>query len=143
MDVPHAMKNPETIRAWDALARTLWVGIGGFAGANARYWLGAWIQGRGSAFPWSTFVINVSGSFLLGLILTLLSERYAVPRAPEMRLLLAVGFLGAYTTFSTFSYETLTLVQSADWARALGNALGSLVVGFVAAWLGVVLGRKL
>lgn len=126
----------------EALAKTLWVGLGGFLGANARYWLGGWIQERwGAAFPWSTFVINVSGSFVLGLFMTLVTGRLIVP--PAARLVVAIGFVGAYTTFSTFEFETLNLVSTGTWLSALGNALGSLVAGFAAVWLGVAVGRAL
>jgi fluoride exporter len=129
---------------WDVLHKVWWVGFGGFLGANARYWLGGWVQERwGSAFPWGTFVINISGSFILGLFLTLVTERYALPSAPTLRLVVAIGFVGAYTTFSTFEFETLALVSSGVWLRALGNALGSLLAGFAAVWLGVLLGRLL
>src|SRR3954466_2191528 len=122
--------------AWEALEKTLWVGLGGFLGANARYWLGGWIQARwGSDFPWSTFVINITGSFILGLFMTLISERFAVPRAPVLWLVVAIGFVGAYTTFSTFEFETLALVTTGTWLRALGNAFGSLAAGFAAVWL--------
>ena len=126
----------------DVLQKVLWVGLGGFLGANARYWLGGWIQARwGESFPWGTFVINVSGSFILGLFLTLLAEKYAFPRAQALRLTIAVGFVGAYTTFSTFEFETLELMQAGALLRALGNAFGSLAAGFVAVYLGVLLGK--
>jgi CrcB protein len=129
---------------WDVLRKTLWVGLGGFLGANARYWLGGWIVARwGSAFPWSTFVINVSGSFILGLFMTLVTERYALPHAPVLRLIVAVGFVGAYTTFSTFEFETMELVRTGVLLRAFANAFGSLAAGFLAVWLGVLLGRRL
>ncbi len=130
---------------FDVLQKVGWIGLGGFAGANARYWLGTWIQQRYGAtgFPWGTFVINVSGSFLLGLFLTLVIERVAVPPAQTLRLLVATGFVGAYTTFSTFEYETFALVEAGALLRAFGNALGSLVAGFLAVWLGVVLARVL
>jgi fluoride exporter len=133
------------VTVWrEALAKVGWVGLGGFVGANARYWIGGWVQARwGAAFPWSTFVINITGSFILGLFVTLLGERYIVRGAPALRLLVAVGFVGAYTTFSTFELETLGLVQTAAWLRALGNAFGSLFAGFLAVWLGVLLGRRL
>jgi CrcB protein len=88
-------------------------------------------------------VINISGSFVLGLFLTLLAERFVVANAPALRLLVAVGFVGAYTTFSTFEFETLALVETATWVRAFGNAFGSLFAGFVAVWFGVLLGRVL
>jgi fluoride exporter len=126
----------------DAVERAWWVGLGGFLGANARYWIGGWIQTRlGTAFPWGTFVINISGSFILGLFLTLITERFALPSTPTLRLVVAVGFVGAYTTFSTFEFETLALVTTGAWLRAFGNAFGSLLTGFVAVWLGVLLGR--
>ena len=128
----------------EVLAKTGWVGLGGVLGANARYWIGGWVQEQwGAAFPWSTFVINISGSFLLGAFVTLISERYVVRSAPTLRLLIAIGFVGAYTTFSTFELETLTLVQTAAWLRAFGNAFGSLIAGFFAVWLGVLLARVL
>src|SRR5436190_21381098 len=110
-------------QVWDVVQKSLWVGLGGFLGANARYWIGGWVQARwGSAFPWSTFVINVTGSFILGLFMTLVTERYAVPKAPVLRLLVAIGFVGAYTTFSTFEFETLSLVTTGAWLRAFANA---------------------
>jgi CrcB protein len=130
--------------AWDALQKTWWVGFGGFLGANARYWLGGWIQSRwGADFPWGTFVINITGSFVLGLFLTLVTERYALPQTPILRWVVAIGFVGAYTTFSTFEFETLSLVTTGALLRACGNAFGSLFAGFAAVWLGVVLGRSL
>jgi CrcB protein len=132
------------VLTWDALQKTWWVGVGGFLGANARYWLGGWIQSRwGVAFPWGTFVINVTGSFLLGLFMALVTERYALPQTPTLRLVVAIGFVGGYTTFSTFEYETLSLVSTGALLRAVGNAFGSLFAGFAAVWLGVVLGRFL
>src|SRR5436190_22015556 len=129
---------------WEALQRIGWVGLGGFLGANARYWVGGWIQVRwGTAFPWSTFVINVTGSFILGLFVTLITERFFVPNVLALRLLVAIGFVGAYTTFSTFELETLSLVTTSEWLRAFGNAFGSLFAGFLAVWLGVLLARVL
>lgn len=128
----------------ETVQKTGWVGLGGFLGANARYWLGGWIQARwGAAFPWSTFVINVTGSFILGLFVTLISERFIVRNVLPLRLLIAIGFVGAYTTFSTFEFETLALVETAAWARAFANAFGSLFAGFVSVWLGVFLARLL
>lgn len=126
------------------VTNTLLVGLGGFLGANARYWLGLWITGRwGAHFPWGTFVINVTGSFVLGLLLEYLAERTDLSAGPTLRLLIAVGFLGAYTTFSTYEYDNLQLLMAGQWQRALANAAGSLVVGLVAAGLGVALGRAL
>lgn len=125
-----------------ALQKIGWVGLGGFLGANARYWIGGWVSARmGTQFPWATFVINCTGSFVLGLFVTLLAERWAVPRAPVLRLIVAIGFVGAYTTFSTFELETLELVSTGTWMRAFANAFGSLFTGFLSVWLGVVIGR--
>ena len=79
----------------------VWVGVGGFVGANVRYVLGAWIVARfGAAFPWHTLLINVTGSFAIGFLLTILAHRADI--APAWRLLLVVGFLGGYTTFSSW-----------------------------------------
>lgn len=91
-----------------------------------------------SGFPWGTLVINVSGSFLLGVLFGL-EFRRVLP--PDARLALAIGLIGAYTTFSTWSVETLRLAQSGSYGLAAVNAIGSTMLGLVAAWLGVALGR--
>jgi CrcB protein len=117
------------------------ISIGAILGANARYLLGQWVADRlGSSFPYGTFVINVSGSFLIGIVLVVSMDR-VVP--DWFRPLLAIGFLGAYTTFSTFSYETLALVQSGAWTWALLNVAASVIVGFGAVYAGTVVGRVL
>src|SRR6476661_8817976 len=93
----------------DDLMDYLWVGLGGFLGANARYILGLWIVGRvGSAFPWNTLLINVTGSLAIGVILTVLTERIVAD--PAWRLFLVVGFLGGYTTFSSYTFEAISLL---------------------------------
>ena len=118
------------------LRQCLLVGAGGCLGAIARFLVHTWVTGRyGPQFPWATFAINVSGSFLLGLLMTLFLARIV---SDPWRVLLAVGFLGAYTTFSTFEYESAKLGLS--WA-ALGNLLGSVVAGYGAVWLGIRLGQ--
>ncbi len=107
--------------------------LGGAIGAALRYGLGAWVQGwSGPGFPWSTFLINISGSFLIGLVLRLSLEGAL---SPEWRLFLTVGLLGGYTTFSTFSFETLALVQQGEWFKALLYVVGSVVLGFLLVWL--------
>jgi fluoride exporter len=119
----------------------LWVGLGGFVGANARYLLGGWIAARfGSAFPYGTFAINISGSFILGIIMGTL-EGHAL--SPAVRLALAIGFVGAYTTFSTLTYETLRLLEDGSFLLAIANAAGSLIIGLMAAVVGLVAGRAL
>jgi CrcB protein len=124
----------------EADMRTL-VGItvAGAAGAVARYGLDGYISRRATAFPWGTFVVNISGAFLLGFLFTVFSERSTV--APWIRSAVTIGLLGAYTTFSTLSLETYRLIEDGSLALAAANALGSISAGLVAVYVGVVLGR--
>lgn len=123
----------------DALIKIWWVGLGGFLGANVRYWLGHWADQRfGTQFPWGTFIINVTGSFILGLFMAVAAER--ILPAP-WRLVFAIGFVGAYTTFSTFEYETFKLANSGSTLWALANVLFSVLAGFIAVWIGAKLGE--
>ena len=118
----------------------LFVGAGGFLGAIARYALGGWIAERtGPGFPYETLLINVTGCFAIGLFMTLAVDAFAWP--PSARLFIAVGFLGAYTTFSTFGYETMKLIEGGSLWLAFVNCLASVTVGLVAVWLGMALGR--
>lgn len=121
------------------MTKYVMVGVGGFLGAIARYALGAYIGGRyGVRFPLGTFIINVSGSFLLGVILTLLARTAA---STYWTYLIAIGFIGAYTTFSTFEYETLRAIQDGQMMTGLLNVALSVIIGFIAVWIGVELGR--
>lgn len=116
------------------------VGFGGFLGANARYLLATWLTQRyGTAFPYATLIINVTGSFVIGFFLIFASERLALPDA--WRLLFVVGFLGAYTTFSTFSFENLALLQNGFWGLGLIYMVSSVGLGLLAALAGVVVAR--
>lgn len=119
----------------------LYVALGGAIGASARYlvggWMGAWL---GPDFPWGTFFANVSGSFLIGVVLVLV-EGGALPAGA--RPFLAVGILGGYTTFSSFSYESLGLLTDTGVVLTLLNILGQLVLGLIFVYLGVVVGRLL
>jgi fluoride exporter len=118
------------------------VGIGGFLGAIARFWLGGYISNRmGTRFPYGTFVINMTGSFLIGFILTLLAER--THWSPNWRYLIPIGFIGAYTTFSTFEYETFRSIQDGELLVAGLNVGLSVIVGFISVWLGVIAGRTI
>ena len=118
------------------------VGVGGFVGAIVRYAIAVWIgQAWGRNFPLGTFVINVSGSFLIGLLMTLFTERYTFD--PAWRLLFVVGFLGAYTTFSTFEYETGRLIKDSEWFFAAMNVVLSVTVGFIALKFGEVLAKNI
>ena len=121
------------------MLKYLVVGVGGFLGAIARYMLGTYIGSRyGVRFPYGTFVINMSGCFLIGLILTLLARTTA---SQYWRYLIPIGFIGAYTTFSTFEYETLRAVQDGQVTTGLLNVALSVIVGFVAVWAGAAVGR--
>jgi len=123
------------------MMNVLVIGIGGFVGAVARYGIAVWIGQRwGRSFPLGTFVINVSGSFLIGLLMTLMAERFT--ENPQWRLLLVVGFLGAYTTFSTFEYETGALLKDGEWLFAGLNVVLSVIAGFVALKLGEVMAKS-
>jgi CrcB protein len=118
----------------------LMVGAGGFIGAVARYGIAAWIgQQWGRTFPLGTFVVNVSGSFLIGLMMTVLTEKLMVN--PQWRLLLVVGFLGAYTTFSTLEYETGNLLKDSEFLLAALNVVLSVFAGFAALKIGEVMAR--
>lgn len=122
------------------MMRFLAVGAGGFLGAIARYALGLLVARFWSGeFPLATFLINVSGSFAIGLFTAMSAERLALD--PVWRLLFATGFVGAYTTFSTFEYETNRLVVMGSTGWAVTNVLASVVVGFLALRLGVALAR--
>jgi CrcB protein len=118
------------------------VGLGGFLGSVLRFWLGGYISERmGARFPYGTFVINVTGSFLIGLVVTLLSERGHW--SPNLRYLIPIGFIGGYTTFSAFALETLQSLRDGELLSAFLNVILSVGVGFAAVWLGVVVGRTL
>jgi CrcB protein len=120
----------------------LLVGVGGFLGANARYvtsrWIGTWVDAR---FPLGTFLVNMSGSFLLALLAGLLAGRI-VPRSDDVRLALGVGFLGAFTTFSTFEFETHALFEDGVWLPALTNIFLSLFLGLLAVRVGLVAAKS-
>jgi CrcB protein len=122
------------------MIKYLMVGIGGALGAIARLWLNRYVASRlGVLFPYGTFVINVSGCFLIGFIVTLLDEHSHW--SANWHYLIPIGFIGAYTTFSTFEFETLRSMQEGRLAIALLNVVLSVAVGFAAVWLGVVGGR--
>lgn len=124
------------------LVACLLVGLGGFFGAIARYLVArASASLLGVAFPFGTFLINVSGSFLLGIVATLAGERF-FHSSDQVRLVFAIGFLGAYTTFSTFEFETHALFEDGSWLLALINIFGSFIFGFMAVRVGIVLARN-
>jgi fluoride exporter len=118
------------------------IGLGGFAGAIARYLVDGAVAERASgAFPWGTLLVNVSGSFVLGLLFALSADRAVLPA--EIRGPLLIGFIGAYTTFSTYMLESWRLVESGAIGLALVNVLGSVALGLAAVFLGLLAGRAL
>lgn len=122
--------------------KVLWISIGAVIGANLRYWVGDWAAQRfGSSFPYGTLLINISGSFLLGLIISMSMENFIID--PRLRLLLTIGFLGSYTTFSTYAYESIALISQGQWGLGLFNLLGSSLLGALFAVLGIWLGKIL
>ncbi len=126
----------------DTLTKYLAVAAGGALGAMFRYFLGGSLLARTAApFPTATFVINVTGSFIIGFFLTLATERISI--SPHLRLAIAVGFVGAYTTFSTFEWETAKLIEERRYLLATLNVTLSFIVGFVAVCGGIIAARKL
>ena len=120
----------------------VFIAVGGAAGALSRYLLQGWVQDlAGGRFPWGTFVVNISGSFLLGIVFALSVDRAFL--APEVRVPVMIGFIGSYTTFSTLMLESWRLVEEGDYLFMLGNLIGSVAVGMVALVAGLAIGRLL
>ena len=118
------------------------IALGGAIGAVMRYLVSTGVHSLlGRGFPYGTMTVNVLGSFLIGFMYVFLMERSSL--GPEWRALILIGFLGAFTTFSTFSLETLNLLQSGAMARAMANILISVITCILATWLGIILGRQL
>jgi fluoride exporter len=118
------------------------IGLGGFAGAISRYLVDGFVSERtAGAFPWGTLVVNLTGSFVLGLLFAVTTERAILPadiRGPVM-----IGFIGAYTTFSTYMLESWALLEGGSWAPALANLGGSVILGLLAVAAGLAVGRAL
>ena len=114
---------------------------GGGAGSLTRYVAGTAIMTRfGSRFPIGTLVVNVTGSFLIGLLMTLLTER--LPASTYWRPLLVIGFLGGYTTFSSFEWETYSAIREGGFWLGLSNVVASVTLGYAAVWLGAQIARR-
>jgi fluoride exporter len=119
----------------------LLVGTGGALGAIARWVVGTYIAARvGNAWPWGTFVINITGCLIIGFFVTLTSERVTV--AEGWRYLVPIGFVGAYTTFSTYAFETVRLMELGHWLRAASYVLGSTVAGLIAVGAAMWVARR-
>jgi fluoride exporter len=124
------------------MTKFLMVAIGGALGSVLRFWVGTYISGRmGTRFPYGTLVINITASFLIGFVLTILAER--TDWSPNWRYLIPIGFIGGYSTFSTFEYETYRVLESGEFLLTGLNVGLSVVLGFVAVWLGVIAARAI
>jgi fluoride exporter len=122
------------------MTKYLMVAIGGGLGSVLRFWVGGYVSNRmGTRFPYGTFIINCTASFLIGFVITLLAEK--ADWNANWRYLIPIGFIGGYSTFSTFEYETFRVFQEGELLPAGLNVVLSVVVGFVSVWLGVVTGR--
>lgn len=122
------------------MATVLWIGIGGFLGANSRYWLGSLInRWLGTGVPWATALVNISGALLIGIIATLFADRAIDNEA--LRLFLIVGVLGGYTTFSSYTFEAVSMMQEDRWMTAISYLALSNLVGILACVSGVMIAR--
>ena len=120
----------------------LLVGLGGFLGANCRYLVSSWMaRNLDPTLPWGTLAVNITGSFIIGAFLVWTTER--VVSDPSLRLLIAVGFCGAYTTFSSYAFETLRLVEQGHWVDAASNFLLNNIFSLIAVFAGMTLARWL
>ena len=122
------------------MEKFLIISAGAVLGANARYLISDWAARKlGVGFPYGTFIINLTGSLLIGLFLTLATERFVVD--PRLRLFITIGFLGAYTTFSTYAYESFSLIYQGQWLAGMLNLMGSVLLGVAAVGAGIFLGK--
>jgi len=134
--LPHFYANPRTMSQFLAIA------LGGASGALLRFWTSQGVHHLfGRSFPIGTLVVNVLGSFLMGLLFIYLLERSQI--APEWRAALLIGLLGAFTTFSTFSIETINLIEQGEQFKAFINIMLSVGLCLIATWLGIIIGRQL
>jgi fluoride exporter len=133
--------NPVIIKFWSKeLSVILLISIGAVLGANLRYFVSGWIAERfGTHFPYGTLVINLTGSLILGFFLTIITEKFLLD--PQWRIFFVIGVLGSYTTFSTYTFESVALFMAGNWLSGMFNLIGSSLLGGLATIIGVILGR--
>jgi fluoride exporter len=120
----------------------LLISTGAILGANLRYWVGGWAVSQfGSSFPYGNLIINLTGSLILGFFMTLAVERLLLD--PRLRVLVAIGFLGSYTTFSSYTFESVALIMENQWLAGLLNLFGSAFLGGLAVIVGIILARAI
>ena len=132
-----------TVDGFRAIAgQVVWIGLGAVLGANARYFVSLWLAAKlGAEFPYGTLAVNVSGSLLLGFLVAAGSHYLAL--SPQLRLMMMVGFLGSFTTFSTFAVDSIALWQNGRVWPGLANILANNGISLVCALLGILLARQL
>lgn len=145
---PRPVEEMLSARHWRGLLMSpviaCWVAVGSALGGVARYWCsGLAANWLGETFPWGTLIVNVTGSFLIGLIATLTSPDGRLMVSPEARQFMMVGIMGGFTTFSSFSLQTLRLAQDGDWLRAGLNVVGSVAACLIMVWAGHVMAALL
>lgn len=124
------------------MLKLIYIGFGGFLGAISRYSISKWVETRWeSVFPYGTLAVNMIGSFLLGLIMTIFLEKGITH--PYLRVAITTGFLGALTTFSTFGYETMMLLEDKEVLFAGVNILANLILGLISVMIGIIIGRTI
>lgn len=122
----------------------LWIFVGGGLGSLARWWVSGWVANSiGQTFPWGTLLVNISGSFVIGLFATVTGPEGRWLASASFRQFFMVGICGGYTTFSSFSLQTLTLAEDGEWFKAAANCVLSLVLCLIGVWLGHVLAMQI
>jgi fluoride exporter len=131
-------------KRWDLMQNYLWVVLGSALGGGARYWISGLIADQiGDAFPWGTLLVNVSGSFIIGFFATLTGTDGRILVGSTTRQFVMTGICGGYTTFSSFSLQTLNLARDGEWNQAIANIGLSVMLCLIAVWLGAVFAASL